>query len=179
MWHKRYRLDQSVTGPKSARNVHRLCSYVHRRYTDGDLSHRQISVVDEEFAVSRDGIEMFGLDFAAGIEGCRFAVGVRNANNKISVGMHCRRSWRWTRATIESKNRTSTEYSGGAIKSGGRRSILKPKCHVKLPFTRSRARRAPIHSEVRLVAVTVAGVVWSLLRTFFRGSILSVLSRLL
>ena len=47
------------------------------------LSHRQISVVDEEFAVSKDGMEMFGvLDLATGCEGCRFAIGVRNANNK-------------------------------------------------------------------------------------------------
>jgi len=47
------------------------------------LSHRQISVVDEEFAVSNDGMEMFGvLDLATGFEGCRFAIGVRNANNK-------------------------------------------------------------------------------------------------
>jgi len=47
------------------------------------LSHRQISVVDEEFAVSNDSMEMFGvLDLATGFEGCRFAIGVRNANNK-------------------------------------------------------------------------------------------------
>ena len=47
------------------------------------LSHRQISVIDEEFAVSKDGMEMFGvLDLTAGFEECRFAIGVRNANNK-------------------------------------------------------------------------------------------------
>lgn len=47
------------------------------------LSHRQISVVDEEFAVSKDGMEMFGvLDLETGFEGCRFAIGIRNANNK-------------------------------------------------------------------------------------------------
>src|SRR3974390_239411 len=47
------------------------------------LSHRQISIVDEEYAVSKDGMEMFGvLDLAAGFNGCRFAVGIRNANNK-------------------------------------------------------------------------------------------------
>ena len=47
------------------------------------LSHRQISVVDEEFAVSKDGMEMFGvLDLATSFEGCRFAIGIRNANNK-------------------------------------------------------------------------------------------------
>ena len=47
------------------------------------LSHRQISVVDEQFAVSKDGMEMFGvLDLATSFEGCRFAIGIRNANNK-------------------------------------------------------------------------------------------------
>ena len=47
------------------------------------LSHRQISVVEEEFAASKDGMEMFGvLDLATGFEGCRFAIGIRNANNK-------------------------------------------------------------------------------------------------
>jgi hypothetical protein len=47
------------------------------------LSHRHIGVVSEEFAVSSDGMEMFGvLDLEAGFEGCRFAIGIRNANNK-------------------------------------------------------------------------------------------------
>jgi len=47
------------------------------------LSHRHIGVVGEEFAVSIDAMEMFGvLDLAASFEGCRFAIGVRNANNK-------------------------------------------------------------------------------------------------
>lgn len=47
------------------------------------LAHRQIAVVGEEFALSPDGMEMFGvLDLATGFEGCRFAIGIRNANNK-------------------------------------------------------------------------------------------------
>jgi len=47
------------------------------------LGHRHIGVVGEEFAVSSDGMEMFGvLDLEAGFEGCRFAIGIRNANNK-------------------------------------------------------------------------------------------------
>ena len=47
------------------------------------LSHRQIGVVGEEFAVSKDDMEMFGvLDLEASFEGCRFAIGIRNANNK-------------------------------------------------------------------------------------------------
>ena len=47
------------------------------------LCHRHIGVVGEEFAVSSDAMEMFGvLDLEAGFEGCRFAIGIRNANNK-------------------------------------------------------------------------------------------------
>jgi len=54
------------------------------------LSHRQISVVGEEFAVSKDDMEMFGvLDLETSFEGCRFAIGIRNANNKrFRFGMH-------------------------------------------------------------------------------------------
>src|SRR5713101_3680138 len=49
----------------------------------GTLSLRHIGVVSEEFAVSRDGMEMFGvLDLETTLDGCRFAVGIRNANNK-------------------------------------------------------------------------------------------------
>jgi hypothetical protein len=47
------------------------------------LSFRQISVVREEFAVSGDGMKMFGvLDLETTFDGCRFSIGVRNANDK-------------------------------------------------------------------------------------------------
>ena len=47
------------------------------------LSFRQISVVREEYAVSRDGMKMFGvLDLETTFEGCRFSIGVRNSNDK-------------------------------------------------------------------------------------------------
>ena len=47
------------------------------------LSHRHIVVVGEEFAVSPDAMEMFGvLHLETSFEGCRFAIGIRNANNK-------------------------------------------------------------------------------------------------
>jgi hypothetical protein len=47
------------------------------------LNLRQIAVVAEEFAMSRDGMELFAvLDLEAGFEQCRFAIGIRNANNK-------------------------------------------------------------------------------------------------
>jgi hypothetical protein len=47
------------------------------------LSHRHIGVVGEEFAVSSDAMEMFSvLDLETSFQGCRFAIGIRNANNK-------------------------------------------------------------------------------------------------
>jgi hypothetical protein len=48
------------------------------------LSFRQISVVRDEYAVTADGMRMFGvLDLETGIEGCcRYSIGIRNANDK-------------------------------------------------------------------------------------------------
>jgi hypothetical protein len=47
------------------------------------LSRREIGVLGEEYAVSKDGMEMFGvLDLETSFDGCRFAIGIRNANNK-------------------------------------------------------------------------------------------------
>jgi hypothetical protein len=47
------------------------------------LSFRQIGVVREEYAVSSDGMKMFGvMDLSSGFEGCRFAVGLRNSHDK-------------------------------------------------------------------------------------------------
>jgi hypothetical protein len=47
------------------------------------LSFRQIGVVHEEYAVSRDGMRMFGvLDLTTGHEGYRFALGLRNSHDK-------------------------------------------------------------------------------------------------
>src|SRR2546425_112046 len=47
------------------------------------LSFRHISVVRDEYAVSKDGMKMFGvLDLEAVFQGCRFAIGLRNSNDK-------------------------------------------------------------------------------------------------
>src|SRR5436309_6810845 len=47
------------------------------------LSFRHIGVVKDEFAISRDGMKMFGvLDLDTGMHGCRFSIGVRNAHDK-------------------------------------------------------------------------------------------------
>ena len=41
------------------------------------LSRRHIGVVGEEFAVSKDGMEMFGvIDLETSFDGCRFAIGI-------------------------------------------------------------------------------------------------------
>lgn len=47
------------------------------------LSFRQISIVRDEYAVSADGMKMFGvLDLETTFDGCRFSIGVRNSNDK-------------------------------------------------------------------------------------------------
>ena len=47
------------------------------------LSFRQIGVVREEYAVSSDGMKMFGvMDLSSGFDGCRFALGLRNSHDK-------------------------------------------------------------------------------------------------
>src|ERR1035441_8479226 len=61
------------------------------------LSFRQIGVVQEEYAVSADGMRMFGvMDLSSGFDGCRFAIGLRNSHDKsfrlsCTVGL---RLWR-------------------------------------------------------------------------------------
>jgi hypothetical protein len=47
------------------------------------LGFRHIGVVHDEYAVSKDGMKMFGvLDLDTGMDGCRFSIGVRNAHDK-------------------------------------------------------------------------------------------------
>ena len=47
------------------------------------LGFRHIGVVNEEYAVSKDGMKMFGvLDLDTGMHGCRFSIGIRNAHDK-------------------------------------------------------------------------------------------------
>src|SRR5579871_4487509 len=47
------------------------------------LGFRHIGLVKDEYAVSRDGMKMFGvLDLDTGMHGCRFSIGIRNAHDK-------------------------------------------------------------------------------------------------
>jgi hypothetical protein len=59
------------------------------RITVETLSYRHIGVVQEEYAVSPDGMKMFGvLDLETQMEGCRFSIGIRNSHNKsIRLGL--------------------------------------------------------------------------------------------
>lgn len=59
------------------------------------LSFRHIGVVKDEYAVSSNGMKMFGvLDLEAGFEGCRFSIGIRNSHDKcfrlaVTAGVRC------------------------------------------------------------------------------------------
>jgi hypothetical protein len=47
------------------------------------LGFRHIGVVGEEYAVSFDGMKMFGvIDLESQMEGCRFSIGLRNSHDK-------------------------------------------------------------------------------------------------
>src|SRR5579864_2506797 len=57
------------------------------------LGFRHIGVVNEEYAVSADAMKMFGvLDLTTEMDGCRFAIGIRNSHDKslrlgLTVGL--------------------------------------------------------------------------------------------
>jgi Domain of unknown function (DUF932) len=57
------------------------------------LGFRHITVVRDEYAVPPDGMKMFGvLDLETAFDGCRFAIGIRNANDRsmrlgLTVGL--------------------------------------------------------------------------------------------
>ena len=47
------------------------------------LGYRHIGVLRDEYAVSKDGMRLFGvLDLETTFDGCRFSIGVRNSNDK-------------------------------------------------------------------------------------------------
>ena len=48
------------------------------------LGLRKIGVAAEEYAVSKDGMNMFGvMEIDQGMEGARFALGIRNSSSKM------------------------------------------------------------------------------------------------
>ena len=55
------------------------------------LGFRHIGVIHDEYAVSPDGMKMFGvLDLATEMAGCRFSIGLRNSHDKsMRLAMTC------------------------------------------------------------------------------------------
>lgn len=53
------------------------------------LKFRNIQIIRDEYAISSDGMKMFGVaDLSLGFEGCRFSIGLRNSNDKsIRLGL--------------------------------------------------------------------------------------------
>ena len=77
--------DQLVTIlPPEGTDTHKPIAHTEliANLIDG-LSYRHINVVKDEYAVSEDGMKLFGvLELESGFEGARFALGIRNANDK-------------------------------------------------------------------------------------------------
>src|SRR5438128_12681573 len=74
---------QVVPTPEGTATHHPLAHHTIVEALLEALAFRHIAVVRDEYAVSEDGMKMFGvLDLETAFEGCRFSIGVRNANDK-------------------------------------------------------------------------------------------------
>ena len=74
---------QMVPTPEGTESHHPLAHHLIVEALAETLTFRHISVVRDEYAVSQDGMKMFGvLDLETAFEGCRFSIGVRNSNDK-------------------------------------------------------------------------------------------------
>ena len=81
------------------------------------LGFRQIGVVREEYAVTADGMRMFGvMDLSSGFDGCRFAIGLRNSHDKSFLSAST--DWAGTgsqRPTVESLATEWAKFSAANI----------------------------------------------------------------
>jgi hypothetical protein len=69
--------------PEGTRTHQPLSHYEIVEVLGESLSFRHLSVVRDEYAVSADGMKMFGvMDLNNGFEGGRFSIGIRNSNDK-------------------------------------------------------------------------------------------------
>jgi hypothetical protein len=72
-----------IATPEGTPTHHPLAHYTIVQALLEALAFRHISVMRDEYAVSLDGMKMFGvLDLETAFEGCRFSIGVRNSNDK-------------------------------------------------------------------------------------------------
>jgi hypothetical protein len=69
--------------PEATRTHQPLSHFEIVEVLDEALSFRHLRVVKDEYAVSQDGLKMFGvMDLDAAFEGGRFSIGLRNSNDK-------------------------------------------------------------------------------------------------
>jgi hypothetical protein len=69
--------------PKGTKTHQPLSHYQIVQVLEEALTFRYLEVVKEEFAVSQDGMKMFGImELNAEFSGCRFSIGLRNSNDK-------------------------------------------------------------------------------------------------
>src|SRR5213594_1795267 len=74
---------KAIQAPEATETYQPLAHYAIVEALLEALTFRHISVVRDEYAVSEDGMKMFGvIDLETTFEGCRFSIGVRNANDK-------------------------------------------------------------------------------------------------
>src|SRR5437870_13260101 len=72
-----------VPTPEGTESHHPLAHHLIVEALAETLAFRHISVVRDEYSVSEDGMKMFGvMDLETTFEGCRFSIGIRNANDK-------------------------------------------------------------------------------------------------
>lgn len=74
---------QEIPVPEGTRTHQPLAHYQIIEVLEEALSFRYLKVIKDEYAVSKDGMRMFGvLDLNAEFTGCRFSIGLRNSNDK-------------------------------------------------------------------------------------------------
>lgn len=74
---------KTIEVPEATKTHQPLSHYEIVEVLNEALSFRNLSVVKDEYAVSADGMKMFGImDLNYGFTDCRFSIGVRNANDK-------------------------------------------------------------------------------------------------
>src|SRR5258708_38962044 len=86
---------KTIPVPEGTKTHQPLSHYEIVEVLDEALSFRNLSVVKDEYAVSQDGMKMFGvMDLNYRFTDCRFSIGMRNSNDKsmrlaLTAGYRC------------------------------------------------------------------------------------------
>jgi len=116
------------------------------------LSFRHIGVVQEEFAVSLDGMKMFGvLDLETQMEGCRFSIGIRNSHDKsIRLGLTA-----GLRVFVCSNMAFSGDFTPATIRM--KLESIRPSARVRSSYTHwADLRERPVNRTVRTLSRSVS-----------------------